>query len=184
MTSKTPSIWGSRWSASEHDGNATFREKLQNAEIADPRYRAAAIAQLRAVTTTPATTQARPVVPGGMERQRQLLRARLRQSVAGDPQDAQRMVPGGLAGERKLLHPLNAMNSRDRRSNSQRAEMTSKKHNLTISEPQRRLIVQALGTAIANGESARASGSLDDREGLFELICIFSTIADDDMTSN
>jgi hypothetical protein len=62
--------------------------------------------------------------------------------------------------------------------------MTSKKHNLTISEPQRRLIVQALGTAIANGESARASGSLDDREGLFELICIFSTIADDDMTSN
>ena len=62
--------------------------------------------------------------------------------------------------------------------------MTSKKHNLTISEPQRRLIVQALGTAIANGEqSSRASGSFDDREDLFELICIFSTIADDGVTS-
>ena len=63
--------------------------------------------------------------------------------------------------------------------------MTDKKHNLTISEPQRRLIVQALGTAIANGEqSPRASGSFDDREELFELICIFSTIADDESTSN
>jgi hypothetical protein len=124
------------------------------------------------------------VVPGGMERQRQLLRARLRQSVAGDFQAAQRVVPRGLAGERKLLHPLNAMNSRDHRSNSQKVDMTSKKHSLTISEPQRRLIVQALGTAIANGEqSSRASGSFDDREDLFELICIFSTIADDGVTS-
>jgi len=67
----------------------------------------------------------------------------------------------------------------------QKVDMTGKKHNLTISEPQRRLIVQALGTAIANGEqSSPASGSSDDREELFELICIFSTIADDDMTSN
>jgi len=68
---------------------------------------------------------------------------------------------------------------------AQTIEMTHKKHNLTISEPQRRLIVQALGTAIANIEqSCRASGSFDDREELFELICIFSTIADDDMTIN
>jgi hypothetical protein len=63
--------------------------------------------------------------------------------------------------------------------------MTTKKHKLTISEPQRRLIVQALGTAIANGEqSSRTSRLSDDREELFELICIFSTIADDDSISN
>jgi hypothetical protein len=68
--------------------------------------------------------------------------------------------------------------------NFQKVDMSDKKHNLTISEPQRRLIVQALGTAIANGGSSRASGSFDDREELFELICIFSTIADDDLTSN
>lgn len=68
---------------------------------------------------------------------------------------------------------------------AQTVDMTHKKHNLTISEPQRRLIVQALGTAIATSEqSSRPGGSFDDREELFELICIFSTIADDDMTCN
>jgi hypothetical protein len=68
---------------------------------------------------------------------------------------------------------------------AQKVDMTGKKHNLTISEPQRRLIVHALGTAITNGEQpSRASGSCDDREELFELICIFSTMADDDLTSS
>ena len=67
----------------------------------------------------------------------------------------------------------------------QKIDMTTKKHKLTISEAQRRLIVQALGTAIVNGEqSSRTSRSSDDREELFELICIFSTIADDDLTFN
>ena len=68
---------------------------------------------------------------------------------------------------------------------AQSVDMTDKKHNLTISEPQRRLIVQALGTAMANGEqSSQASRSSNDREELFELICIFSTIVDDDTTSD
>ena len=68
---------------------------------------------------------------------------------------------------------------------AQTLDMTHKKHNLTISEPQRRLIVQALGTVMANeGQSSQASGSSDDREELFELICILSTIVDDDTTSN
>jgi hypothetical protein len=68
---------------------------------------------------------------------------------------------------------------------AQSVDMTDKKHNLTISEPQRRLIVQALGTAMANDEqSSQAGRSSNDREELFELICIFSTIVDDGTTSN
>jgi hypothetical protein len=45
------------------------------------------------------------MVPGGMERQRQLLRSRLRQSTAGNSQEW--ILPGRLARERQLLHPLN-----------------------------------------------------------------------------
>jgi hypothetical protein len=63
--------------------------------------------------------------------------------------------------------------------------MTNKRYSVTITEAQRRLIMQALGTAIANSDrSSQASGSLDNREEIFELICIFSTIPDEDTTSN
>jgi hypothetical protein len=78
-------------------------QRLTNAEDTDHRHRAAADAGLRAAAAA-ATQKARRMVPGGMERQRQLLRPCFRQGAASRSQKG--MVPGGLARERQLLHPV------------------------------------------------------------------------------
>jgi hypothetical protein len=77
-----------------------------HAENSDHRDCAAADARDRAaISAATATSPTRPMVPGGMERQRKLLRSRLRQSTAGNSQEW--ILPGRLARERQLLHPLN-----------------------------------------------------------------------------
>jgi hypothetical protein len=77
-----------------------------HAENSDHRDCVAAHARDRAaISAATATSPTRPMVPGGMERQRQLLRSRLRQSAAGNSQEW--ILPGRLARERKLLHSLN-----------------------------------------------------------------------------
>src|SRR5262249_22505049 len=47
-----------------------------------------------------------PMVPGGLDGERQLLRAGVRQGAGRYPEE--RLVPGRLARERQLLHPLRA----------------------------------------------------------------------------
>ena len=75
------------------------------AENSDHRDCAAAEARLRAaIPATTATETARPMVPGGLGGERQLLRAGLRQGAASRSQ--KRLVPVRLARERQLLHPL------------------------------------------------------------------------------
>ena len=64
---------------------------------ADARRRAA-------IPATTATEAARPMVSGGLDGERQLLRTGLRQGTGRYPQE--RLVPGRLARERQLLHPL------------------------------------------------------------------------------
>ena len=54
--------------------------------------------------STTATETARPMVPGGLDGERQLLRAGLRQGTGRYPQE--RLVSSRLARERLLLHPL------------------------------------------------------------------------------
>src|SRR5262245_35047734 len=61
-----------------------------------------AIAQQSRATT--ATETARPMVPGGLDGERQLLRTGLRQGAGRYSQE--RLVSGRLARERQLLHPL------------------------------------------------------------------------------
>ena len=51
-----------------------------------------------------ATEAARPMVPGGLDGERHLLRTGLRQGAGRHPQE--RLVSGRLARERQLLHPL------------------------------------------------------------------------------
>jgi hypothetical protein len=53
---------------------------------------------------TPATETARPMVPGGLDGERQLLRTGLRHGTGRYSQE--RLVSGRLARERQLLHPL------------------------------------------------------------------------------
>jgi len=74
-------------------------------ENSDHRDSAAAEAPHRtAIRATTATETARPMVPGGLGGERQLLRAGLRQGAASRSQ--KRLVPVRLARERQLLHPL------------------------------------------------------------------------------
>jgi hypothetical protein len=76
-----------------------------HAENSDHRDGAAANARLRAaIPATTATETARPMVPGGLGGERQVLRAGLRQGAASRSQ--KRLVPDRLARERQLLHPL------------------------------------------------------------------------------
>jgi len=78
---------------------------MTNAE--DPRHRDRAAADARpraAIPATAATEAARPMVPGGLDGERHLLRTGLRQGAGRHPQE--RLVSGRLARERQLLHPL------------------------------------------------------------------------------
>src|SRR5262245_14179958 len=75
-----------------------------NAENSDHRDCAAADARHRAALPAPTATEtARPMVPGGLDGERQLLRTGLRQGAGRYPQER---VPGRLARERQLLRPL------------------------------------------------------------------------------
>src|SRR5262249_6194482 len=64
---------------------------------ADARHRAA-------IPATSATERARPMVPGGLDGERQLLRTGLRQGASRSAHEA--LGAGRLARERQLLHPL------------------------------------------------------------------------------
>jgi hypothetical protein len=79
--------------------------RAHHVEDSDHRDCAAADARHRAAipATTPTDT-ARPMVPGGLDGERQLLRAGLRQRAGRYPEE--RLVSGRLARERQLLHPL------------------------------------------------------------------------------
>ena len=78
---------------------------LTDAEDSDHRDCAAADARPRAAfPATTATETARPMVPSGLDGERQLLRAGLRQGAGRYPQE--RLVSGRLARERQLLHSL------------------------------------------------------------------------------
>src|SRR5262245_29123716 len=94
--SKMPSIPRLRWPVTADN---------HHAENSDHRDCAAADARLRAaIPATTATETARPMVPGGLDGERQLLRTRLRQGTGRYSQE--RLVSGRLARERQLLHPL------------------------------------------------------------------------------
>jgi hypothetical protein len=76
-----------------------------HAENSDHRDYAAADARLRAaIPATTATETARPMVPGGLDGEWELLRARLRQGAGRYSQE--RLVSDRLARERQLLHTL------------------------------------------------------------------------------
>src|SRR6516165_1362852 len=79
--------------------------RAHHAEDSDHRDCAATDARPRAAfPATPATEAARPMVPGGLDGERQLLRTGLPQGAGRYPQ--KRLVPARLARERQLLHPL------------------------------------------------------------------------------
>jgi hypothetical protein len=61
-----------------------------------------------AVAATTTTETARPMVPSGLDGERQLLRTGLRQGPGCYLQE--RLVSGRLAGERQLLHPVTVSN--------------------------------------------------------------------------
>src|SRR4029450_1731319 len=95
---KMPSIPRSRWPVTANN---------HHAENSDHRACAAADARDRAaIPATTATETARPMVPGGLDGERQVLRTGLRQRAGPSPQE--RLVSGRLARERQLLHPLRA----------------------------------------------------------------------------
>src|SRR5262249_42613614 len=76
-----------------------------NVENSDHRNSAAADACPRAaIPATTATETARPMVPGGLDGERQLLLTGFGQSAGRYPQE--RLVSGRLAREWQLLHPL------------------------------------------------------------------------------
>src|SRR5262245_26427822 len=105
---RTPSIPRSRWPVSENcrlGRSPTVTADNHHAENFDHSDCAAAEARHRAAApATTATETSRPMVPGGLDCERQLLRTGLRQGNARNSQE--RLVPAKLARERQLLHPL------------------------------------------------------------------------------
>src|SRR5262249_9793423 len=102
--SKTPSRRRLRWrrrvvtkvcpnANNHHAENSDHRD----CTIAEARHRAA-------IPATTATETARPMVPGGLDGERQLLRTGPRQGTSRYSQE--RLVSGRLARERQSLHPL------------------------------------------------------------------------------
>jgi len=86
-------------------GRPAARSCNHNAKNSDHRNCAAADVRHRAaIPATPATQTARPMVPGGLDGEQQLLRTGLRQGTGRYSQEG--LVSGGLARERQLLHPL------------------------------------------------------------------------------
>jgi hypothetical protein len=93
---RTPSTPRLRWPASA-DNHRAENSDHRDCAAAEARHRAA----IPAIT---ATATARPMVPGGLDGERKLLRTGLRQGTASRSQ--KRLVPVRLARERQLLHPL------------------------------------------------------------------------------
>src|SRR5258708_3814232 len=94
--SKTPSVPRLRWPVTANNHHAENSDH-RDCAAADPRDRAA-------IPATTATETARPMVPGGLDGERQLLRTGLRQGSGRYPQE--QLVSGWLARERQLLHPV------------------------------------------------------------------------------
>src|ERR1700751_3348387 len=103
-----PSTPRLRWPVSENrrpGRSPTLTADNHHAENSDHRDGAAANARLRAaIPATTATETARPMVPCGLDGERQLLRTGLRQGARRYPQEG--LVSDQLARERQLLHPL------------------------------------------------------------------------------
>src|SRR5262245_1635095 len=112
--SKTPSTPQLRWPVSENcrlGQSPTLTADNHHAENSNHRDGAAAEAHHRAaISATTATETARPMVPGGLDGEREQLRTGLGQSAQCYSQE--RFVSGRLARERQLLHPLRVRNWR------------------------------------------------------------------------
>src|SRR5262245_56517799 len=106
--SKTPSTPQSRWPVSENcqpGRSPTVAVDNHRAENSDHRDCAFAEAHYRAaIRATIATETAWPMVPSGLDGERQLLCTGLRQGPGRYPQE--RLVSRRLARERQLLHSL------------------------------------------------------------------------------
>jgi hypothetical protein len=103
--SKMPSVPRLRWLGGELSRRYALTANNRYAENSHHRDCVAADGRDRAAIPAPTATEtAGPMVPRGLDGERQLLRTGVRQGAGRYPQE--RLVSGRLARERQLLHPL------------------------------------------------------------------------------